>query len=61
MDTWILTLAEAVAGRRRRGINVLKSRGMPHSDTVREFRFTDHGIDLLLEPDPGQPASSHGH
>jgi circadian clock protein KaiC len=26
---------------------VLKSRGMAHSNQVREFRLTDHGIDLV--------------
>jgi circadian clock protein KaiC len=49
MDTWLVTLAEVSDGRRRRRINVLKSRGMPHSDVVREFRFTGHGIEILPE------------
>jgi hypothetical protein len=30
---------------------------MPHSDVVREFLFTDHGIDLLPEPDSNVPVS----
>jgi circadian clock protein KaiC len=60
MDTWVLTLAEVDGGRRRRWINVLKSRGMPHSDMVREFRFTDHGIDVRPDPSSGQPAGEHG-
>ena len=47
MDTWVLMTAEEVDRRRRRWLYVLKSRGMPHSDEVREFRFTDHGIDIL--------------
>jgi hypothetical protein len=28
----------------------LKSRGMASSDEVREFRFTDRGIDILPMP-----------
>jgi circadian clock protein KaiC len=57
MDTWILMRADVTDGRRRRWIDVLKSRGMPHSDVVREFLFTDHGIDLLPEPDSNVPVS----
>ena len=47
MDTWVMMTSEEVDCRRRRWISVLKSRGMPHSDEVREFRFSDHGIALL--------------
>src|SRR5499426_295218 len=47
MDTWILLRSIESNGERNRGIWVLKSRGMPHSNQVREFVFTDHGIDLL--------------
>ena len=50
IDAWVLTTAEAVDRRRRRMLFVLKSRGMPSSDEVREFRFTDHGIDILPMP-----------
>ena len=39
--------AEEVDRRRHRWLYVLKSRGMPHSDEMREFRFTDRGIDIL--------------
>jgi len=46
MDTWILTAITQQGIRRTRQIYVLKSRGMPHSDEVRGFRFTDHGIDI---------------
>ena len=44
MDTWVFATAEVVDRRRRRWVSVLKSRGMSHSDEVREFRFTDEGI-----------------
>jgi circadian clock protein KaiC len=47
MDTWVMMTSEEVDRRRRRWISVLKSRGMPHSDEVREFRFSEHGISLL--------------
>ena len=47
MDTWVLTTTEEVERRRHRWLYVLKSRGMAHSDEMREFRFTDRGIDIL--------------
>jgi len=52
MDTWImLTIAEQNR-RRRRWISVLKSRGMAHSDSVREYMLTDRGLSVLdSEPD----------
>jgi circadian clock protein KaiC len=36
-----------IGGERNRGLYVLKSRGMAHSNQIREFRLTDHGIELL--------------
>ncbi len=47
IDTWILLRNLEAGGERNRGLYVLKSRGMPHSNQIREFRLTDHGIDLL--------------
>jgi circadian clock protein KaiC len=47
MDTWILLRSIESNGERNRGIWVLKSRGMAHSNQIREFVFTDHGIELL--------------
>jgi circadian clock protein KaiC len=47
MDTWILLRSIESNGERNRGIWVLKSRGMPHSNQIREFVFTGHGIELL--------------
>ena len=46
MDTWILVAFDTLDDRRSRKLYVLKSRGMPHSDEVRPFRFTAHGIEL---------------
>ncbi len=47
VDTWLLVRDLEVGGERNRGLYVLKSRGMAHSNQIREFLFTDHGIDLL--------------
>jgi circadian clock protein KaiC len=47
MDTWILLRSIESNGERNRGIWVLKSRGMAHSNQTREFVFTDHGIELV--------------
>ena len=47
MDTWILLRHIEINGERNRGIWVLKSRGMAHSNQIREFVFTDHGIELV--------------
>ena len=46
MDTWIVLANDDVGGRHRRGLYVLKSRGMPHSNELREFVLTDSGLDL---------------
>ena len=47
MDTWLLLNNLAYNGERTRTLQVLKSRGMYHSNQVREFVFTDHGVDLI--------------
>jgi circadian clock protein KaiC len=52
MDTWILVTATTEGKLRERRIYVLKSRGMAHSDEVRNFRLTDHGIELLPSMNP---------
>lgn len=46
MDTWILLRNLEQSGERNRGLFVLKSRGMGHSNQVREFRLGDDGIQL---------------
>ena len=46
IDTWILLRDIELGGERNRALNVLKSRGMAHSNQVREFVLTDHGIEL---------------
>jgi circadian clock protein KaiC len=46
MDTWLLLRDIELGGERNRGLYVLKSRGMAHSNQIREFVLTDKGIDL---------------
>ena len=47
MDTWLLVRDIESNGERNRVLYVLKSRGMAHSNQVREFKLTTHGVDLL--------------
>ncbi len=47
IDTWILVRNIEYNGERNRGLTVLKSRGMAHSNQIREFVMTDNGIDLI--------------
>jgi circadian clock protein KaiC len=46
MDTWTLLQDVETNGERNRGLFILKSRGMAHSNQIREFRLTDRGIEL---------------
>jgi circadian clock protein KaiC len=54
IDTWIALRDLEREGRRSRALCVLKSRGMPHSHDIREFRITRRGIDIG-EDQPGLP------
>lgn len=47
MDTWLLLRDIEYQGERTRGLYVLKSRGMPHSNQIREFKISSKGIQLL--------------
>jgi circadian clock protein KaiC len=47
MDTWILLRNLEYNGERNRGLYVLKSRGMAHSNQIREYILTDHGVELI--------------
>ncbi|MBI5551758.1 MAG: circadian clock protein KaiC [Desulfobacterales bacterium] len=47
IDTWILLRAIERNGERNRGLYVLKSRGMDHSNQIQEFVLTHQGIDLI--------------
>jgi circadian clock protein KaiC len=46
MDTWLLLRDIELGGERNRGLYILKSRGMSHSNQIREFVLTDEGIDI---------------
>ncbi|HOD69679.1 MAG TPA: circadian clock protein KaiC [Deltaproteobacteria bacterium] len=46
-DSWMKLQNLEAGGERNRGISILKSRGMSHSNQVREFLLTDQGIDLV--------------
>jgi len=47
MDTWIVLFVNEENRKRRRWLSVLKSRGMAHSNSVREYMLTDHGLQVL--------------
>jgi circadian clock protein KaiC len=47
IDTWLLLRDIEIGGERNRGLYILKSRGMSHSNQIREFILTDRGIELL--------------
>ena len=47
IDTWLLLRDIEIGGERNRGMYILKSRGMKHSNQIREFLLTDHGVELL--------------
>ncbi|MGH8664323.1 MAG: circadian clock protein KaiC, partial [Burkholderiales bacterium] len=47
VDTWLLLRDIELGGERNRAMYILKSRGMAHSNQIREFLLTDKGIDLL--------------
>jgi len=47
VDAWLMIRDIEVNGERNRGLYIMKSRGMKHSNQVREFVFTDKGLDLI--------------
>jgi circadian clock protein KaiC len=47
VDTWLLLRDVEVGGERNRLLYVLKSRGMAHSNQVREFLITSKGLRLV--------------
>lgn len=54
VDAWLLIRDIETNGERNRGMYVMKSRGMGHSNQIREFIITDEGLDLVdvyLGPD----------
>ncbi|MDP1991902.1 MAG: circadian clock protein KaiC [Syntrophales bacterium] len=47
IDTWLLLRDIELNGERNRGLYILKSRGMPHSNQIQEFLLTNQGIGLI--------------
>jgi circadian clock protein KaiC len=47
VDTWLFVRDIELNGERNRAMYVLKSRGMAHSNQLREFLLTKDGVDLL--------------
>jgi len=46
IDTWLFVRDLEIGGERNRGLYILKSRGMGHSNQIREFVLSDTGIAL---------------
>lgn len=47
MNSWIKLVEVDANGERNRVLYVIKSRGMSHSNQVREYRMTDGGLELI--------------
>jgi len=47
VDAWLLIKDIELNGERNRGLYIMKSRGMQHSNQIREFVITDKGLDLV--------------
>jgi circadian clock protein KaiC len=47
IDTWLLLRDIERHGERNRGLYILKSRGMSHSNQIQEFLLTTRGLDLI--------------
>ena len=47
VDAWLLVRDIELNGERNRGMYIMKSRGMKHSNQVREFVISDKGLDLM--------------
>lgn len=47
IDTWLFVRDIELDGERNRGMYILKSRGMAHSNQIREFVMGKHGVELL--------------
>ena len=47
MDTWLDLRSVESNGERNRTIDIVKTRGMYHSNQIREFKLTDEGIKIV--------------
>ena len=46
IDTWLVLRDIELGGERNRAVHILKSRGMAHSNQLRELLLTGHGVEL---------------
>ena len=46
IDTWLILRNIEIGGERNRALSILKSRGMAHSNQIRECLLSDHGVEL---------------
>jgi len=46
VDVWLLLRDIESGGERNRGMYILKARGLAHSNQIREFVLTNHGVEL---------------
>jgi circadian clock protein KaiC len=46
IDTWVVVRDVEGSGRRKRGIYIIKARGMAHSNHVHEFVITNKGLQI---------------
>ncbi len=60
MDTWISLVAEPIGHERRRLLSVLKSRGMAHSNEIREFVLGDDGLRVRQADDRVRAMTASG-
>lgn len=64
VDTWISLRNIEFGGERNRALYILKSRGMAHSNQVREFRISQRGLELIevdIDPDGAVLTGSRRH
>ena len=61
MDTWIVLANDDIGGHHRRGLYVLKSRGMSHSNELRVFSLTDGGLEIAANGDSHGTPDIDGH
>lgn len=47
MDTWLILKNVEGNGERNRVFSIIKARGLPHSNQIREFILSDEGLELL--------------
>jgi circadian clock protein KaiC len=47
IDTWLTLCDIELNGERNRGLYLLKSRGMAHSNQIREFVLTNRGVEII--------------